>query len=34
MKREEEIRQYLKEYDEPLWVEMFDPEISKVISKS
>lgn len=25
---------YLDYYDEPLWVDMFDPEISKVVSKS
>jgi hypothetical protein len=25
---------YLDYYNEPLWVDMFDPEISKVVSKS
>lgn len=24
---------YLDYYDEPLWVDMFDPEVSKVVSK-
>lgn len=25
---------YLDYYDEPLWVDMYDPEISKVVSKN